>query len=80
MKKEVKDAVDNTTDEQKTPEPEIEYNEVAFVMAQSGGSWELRKITFNSKAKLIKNVTVMRKDDDKYQIQEELIMMIEDSF
>lgn len=73
-----KTKVDNDVELQQEVEvPQISYHNVAYTIVSSGDKYNLVEIKFNAKEKKLGSVNVLS-TDDRYQIEEELMLKIED--
>lgn len=57
--------------------PQVSYHNVAYTIVSSGDKYNLVEVKFNAKEKKLGSVNVLS-TDDRYQIEEELMLKIED--
>lgn len=57
--------------------PQVSYHNVAYTIVSSGDKYNLVELKFNAKEKKLGSVNVLS-TDDRYQIEEELMLKIED--
>lgn len=62
---------------QKPEEPQISFNNVAYTIVSNGDKYDLVELNFNMKHKKLGSAKVLS-TDDRYQIEEELMLKIED--
>jgi hypothetical protein len=75
-KKQTEQTLEATNETLEQPQP-ILYNNVAYTIVSSGEKYNLVELKFNAKEKKLGDVTVLS-TDDRYQIEEELMLKIED--
>lgn len=64
-------------EEIETEIPQVSYHNVAYTIVSSGDKYNLVEVKFNAKEKKLGSVNVLS-TDDRYQIEEELMLKIED--
>jgi uncharacterized protein with FMN-binding domain len=70
--------VENNAELQEEVEaPQVSYHNVAYTIVSSGDKYNLVEVKFNAKEQKLGSVNVLS-TDDRYQIEEELMLKIED--